>query len=240
MTLKLRPALLCMAATVSLGVSACSESNDASSTASDAAAKAAQAGAADAPKNSAAATAPTLANGPDVCFRAIAKHLGADTKVSEISSFFSVGKEIDSSDTKPEGEMTTCTVQYQSPDDPRKLVSTRLDISSGKFDPPTPVEIRVTGGNAADFKLDDYLIPLSKVDAAALTSVMEAQKAKLGGVYSRYAWSGVRLSAPDPFSNTHTLRLDLTGRLASNDIRESGYASLSTDGKSITTDHLLP
>lgn len=240
MTLKLRPALLFMTATVSLGVSACGESNDPSDAASDTAVKAAKAGAADAPKNSVSATPPTLADGPDVCFRAIAKHLGAETKVSEITSFFSEGKEIDGTDTKPEGEMTTCTVTYQSPEDPRKLMSTRLDIASGKFDPPSPVEIMVNGGNAADFRLDDYLIPLSKVDAAASTAIMEAQKARLGGVYSRYAWSGVRLSPPGPFSDTHTLRLDITGRLASNDIKENGYASLSTDGKRITTDHLLP
>ncbi|TKR29494.1 hypothetical protein FCE95_15265 [Luteimonas gilva] len=186
------------------------------------------------------AAAFNLADGPDVCFRAIAKHFGADTKVSEITSFFSVGKEIDAGDTQPAGEMTTCTVDYQDPQDSRKLLRSRLDLESGEFSAPSPVEITVAGGNAADFKLEDYVIPLSKVDAAALTSVMEAQKSKLSGVYSRYVWSGVRLSAPGPFSNTHTLRLDLDGRLASNDIKEGGYASVSIDGKKITANHLMP
>jgi len=69
---------------------------------------------------------------------------------------------------------------------------------------------------------------------------MDAQKAKLGGVYSRYAWSGVRLSAPGAFSNTHMLRLDLTGRLKSNDIKEDGYASVTTNGKTVTVNYLAP
>lgn len=236
---KLHPAMLCLTASLFLGLSACGSGNDETGDTPDTATKSPQPGSSAARQDGEVA-APTLAEGPDVCFRAIAKHLGADTKVSEIDSFFSVGNAIDSSDTKPEGEMTTCAVKYQSPDDPRKLVSTRLDIRSGEFGPPSPIEISVTGGNAAEFNLEDYLIPLSKVDAAALTSIMEAQKTKLSGVYSRYAWSGIRLSPPGPFSDTHTLRLDVTGRLASNDIKENGYASVSTDGKKITTDHLMP
>mgnify|MGYP001216092017 CR=1 FL=1 len=229
----LRATLLSM--TASLCLSACGGADTAPGDAPDAAmtGTSGEAGAAQ-------GSIPTLAEGPDVCFRAIAKHLGADAKVSEITSFFSVGKEIDPSDGKPAGEMTSCSVQYQNPDDPRKLLNTRLDLNSGQFSPPSPVEITVMGGNAADFRLDDYLIPLSQVDAAALSSVMAAQKGRLSSVYGNYAWSGVRLSAPGPFNNRHTLRLDLTGRLAANDIKETGYASVSTDGKTITADHLMP
>lgn len=187
-----------------------------------------------------AVAAPTLAQGPDVCFKAIAKQIGATTKVSEITSFFSAGPEIDPSSTEPKGQLTTCTVQYQNPDDPRKLLGTRLEIATGQFDKPAPVEISVMGGNAAEFKLDDYLIPLSQLNPAALTAIMDSQKAKLSGVYGKYAWTGVRLSTPDSFSKTHTLRLDVEGRLASNDIKQSGYASITPDGKKITTNFLLP
>lgn len=233
---KSQSGMLCMAVVLSLGVSACSGSEDASNAAVDAA----QADPAEtSSENGALAEAPTLADGPDVCFKAITKHLGADTKVSEITSFFSTGSEIDSSDSRPQGQMTICTVEYQSPDDPRKLVSTRLDLASGEFSPPQPIEITVMG-NAAEFNLEDYLVPLSQINASGLASVMEAQKSKLGDVYSRYAWSGVRLSAPDAFNDKHTLRLDVEGRLASNDIKESGYASVSLDGRTITADHLTP
>jgi hypothetical protein len=232
---KLQTAMLCMTASLSLGLTACG-GGDKETSAKDAAS-------ATADKTEAVKSAPVaaanLSDGPDICFRAITKHLGADTKVSEITSFFSTGSAIDSSDSEPQGQMTTCTVQYQSPDDPRKLVGTRMDVDTGQFAPPSPVEITVMG-NAADFRLDDHLIPLSNVNAAALTVVMDAQKARLGGTYSSYAWSGVRLMSPGAFSDKHTLRLDVTGRLAANDIKESGYASISTDGKAITADHLMP
>lgn len=245
MKLKLQPAALCLAAALSFGLSACGSSDDAASDAagSDVAGTAGEASsesvvgkmkAAVAP-----ASAPKLADGPDVCFRAIAKHLGADVKVAEISSFFSAGSEIDGNADNPEGEMTTCTVNYQNPEDPRKLLSTRMDISTGEFAPPSQVEISVSG-NAADFRLEDHLVALSAINPAALTGVMEEQKAKLASVFSRHAWTGVRLSGPSAFSRTHTLRLDGEGRLAANDIKESGYASVSLDGKTITKNHLMP
>lgn len=69
---------------------------------------------------------------------------------------------------------------------------------------------------------------------------MEAQKARLDAVYKPYAWSGVRLEAPDTFNPKHTLRLDVDGRLAANDIKKGGYASITTDGKTVTTNYLLP
>lgn len=180
-----------------------------------------------------------IAEGPDVCFRAIAKHLGADVKVSEVISFFSSGSEIDSNDDEPKGQMTTCTVQYQNPDDPRKLLSTTMNMKTGEFDEPRPLEITVMG-NAADFRLEDHLIPLSKVNAASLSAVMEAQKADLERVYSQYAWSGVRLESPGMGSPVHLLRLDTEGRLAANDVKKSGYASISLDGSKVVRNHLLP
>lgn len=236
---KLQPAALWMLVSFTFGLSGCGEHQDASKGTSENGAAASQASLAEARKDT-GTTALNLADGPDVCFRAVVKHLGANTQVSEISSFFSSGSEIDSSDRDAKGQMTTCSVKYQSPDDPRKLLSTSLNIRSGEFAPPSPVEITVTGGDAAQFKLEDYLIPLSKINAAGLTSIMEAQNPQMDSIYSRYAWSGVRLESPDSFSNVHTLRLDIKGRLASNDIQQSGYASVTTDGKTITANHLKP
>lgn len=185
------------------------------------------------------AAALTLAMGPDICFRKIAERFGADVKVSEITSFFGGGEGIGGITVAPRGQMTSCSVTFQSPADPRKLLSARYDTRTGTFSAPQPVEITVMG-NAADFRLADYVIPLSRVNASALTGVMHAQDARLKKVYSDYAWTGVRLSSPGAFSNTHTLRLDLDGRLAANDIKESGYASVSLDGKRITADYLMP
>lgn len=218
---------------MSLVLAACDGKDEADGASAEAdasapAAPAAEAASADAPAAPAQAAVPTLADGPDVCFRQLAAHLGADTMVSEITSRFS-----------PEGELQLCTADYQSPDDPRKLVGVRLDPATGTFSEPHPIELTVSG-NAADFRLDDYLIPLSRVDAAALAGVMEAQKAELDGVLSSHAWTGVRLMPPGAFSDQHTLRLDMDGRIAANDIQHNGYASVSVDGKTITANHLLP
>lgn len=228
---------LCLAVGLSLGLSACGGGDGGSNaTADKGAATPAVAGSTE----TASANVPTFSEGPDVCFRAIAKHLGADVKVSEINSFFSSGSEIDSTDDEPKGQMTVCSVQYQNPSDPRKLLDTSLDLRTGTFGTPKPVEITVMGGDATKFNLEDHLIPLSKVNAAALKGVIDAQKPKLDGVYSSYAWSGVRLASPDRFTSTHMLRLDVDGRLASNDVKKSGFVEVSTDGKTVKTNHLLP
>ena len=182
----------------------------------------------------------TLADGPDVCFRAAAKHLGATAKVSELTSFFSVGKDIDPSVSEPLGAMTTCTVQYQNPQDPRKLMEVSMNVEAGSFGQPRPVEITVMGGDASKFNLEDHLIALSQVNAAGLKAVMDGQKASMDQIYGKYAWSGVRLQSPDAFDLKHTLRLDIDGRLASNDIKDGGYASISTDGKTIKRNFLKP
>jgi len=181
-----------------------------------------------------------LASGPDACFREIARKFGPDVKVSDITSFFSAGEAISGRSSEPRGQMTSCTVTFQNPSDPRKLLTASFNTRTGTFGEPSPVEITVMGGNAASFRLADYVIPLSRVNAAALTGVMDAQAKRLKAVYGDYAWSGVRLSGPDAFSRTHTLRLDLDGRLAANDIKDSGYASVSLDGKRITANHLMP
>ena len=179
--------------------------------------------------SAALASVPRFADAHDACFRAAAEQIGADTPVSEINSTFSA-------DT---GELQLCTVDYQNPADPRKLVGQRLDLATGRFSDPYDIELSVSG-DAASFRLDDYLLPLSQVDVAALPAVIEAQKPALDGVYGSYAWTSVRLMPPGAFSDTHTLRLDLDGRLAANDVRNSGYLSVSTDGGTVVANHLLP
>jgi hypothetical protein len=235
--LKFQLGAVLAAAALSSALVACGGGNDnAAKENANAAAKTAAGEAAPAKES---ATVATLAQGPDVCVRAISKHLGAETKIAEMTSYFSSGSVIESSDDEPQGQMTTCSVQYQSPDDPRKLVGISMDVDTGEFGPPSPVEITVMG-NAAEFNLEDHIVPLSTLNAAGLTAIMDAQKAKIGSKFSGFAWTGVRLMGPSAFNAKHTLRLDLTGRLASNDIKHNGYASISLDGKTITADHLMP
>ena len=224
------------AAALALGLAGCGGGGDAGAGATAGGAAGATADGADAPS----AKPMTLAEGPDVCFRAVARHLGPDAKVAEVLSFFSVGQAIDGDADTPAGQATLCQVQYQNPRDARKLLSTRLDLDTGVFTDPVPVEISLSAGDATSFKLDDILIPLSRVHPEALSAVMAAQAPKLDAVFARHAWSGVRLDSPGAFDNEHTLRLDVEGRLASNDIKESGYAALKVDGTTIIRNLLLP
>lgn len=222
-----RPALFATA--LALGLAACGGADPATNAAGAAGAPADAPTTASASASASASAVPRFADGHDACFSAVAAELGADASVSEITSLFSADS----------GELQVCTVDYQDPDDPRKLVGQRLDPATGQFSEPHDIELSVSG-NAADFRLEDYLLPLSQVDVAALSAVMDAQKPALDGIYSSYSWTGVRLVPPGAFSDEHTLRLDLEGRLASNDIKNNGYLSVSTDGATVAANHLLP
>lgn len=215
-----------------LGLAACGDkatpSEPDAATPTAPATPAAAAPAAAAPAASTPAAGLTFSQGPDVCFRAVADALDPSTLVSEITSRFDA-----------DGRLQVCTVDYQNPADPRKLVGQRLDLATGRFSDPYDIELSVSG-DAASFRLEDYVLPLSQVNAAALPAVLEAQKPALDGVYGSYAWTSVRLMPPGAFSDTHTLRLDLDGRLAANDVRNSGYLSVSTDGGTVVANHLLP
>lgn len=217
-----------------MGLSACGAENDAVTDA--AATQAGVEGGSEGP----AVAALNIADGPDVCFRAIAEHLGPDAKVAEINSFFSSGEAIDSSDDEPQGQLTVCSVQYQDPADARKLLGTSMNVQTGEFEAPSRIDITVTGGDASEFKLADYIIPLAQVNAAGLAPFMEAQKGPMSQIYSSSAWSGVRLMSPGVFSDVHVLRLDIDGRLATNDIKESGYAEFAVDGTTLKSNNLKP
>lgn len=230
--LKPKTASFCLLVTAIIGLSACGEGNDAV----DVAATPASAGGSDAPM---LATL-NISAGPNVCFDAIAKHLGPDAMVAEINSFFSSGTDIDSSDEEPKGQLTVCSVQYQDPNDPRKLLATSMDVQTGEFAAPGPVDISVSGGDASEFRLADYVTPLAQVNAAGLAPFMKAQEGPMSKIYSPFAWSGVRLMSPDVFSDVHVLRLDVEGRLAVNDVTESGYAEFAVNGTTLKSNNLEP
>ncbi|VXD00799.1 hypothetical protein [Serratia oryzae] len=181
----------------------------------------------------------SLSDGADICFKKIKEKLGEETKVSTISSFFASGSEIDPrSANRPQGVMTTCTVSYQNPENSKRLLSMSMDTRTGEFKKPLQVEIRVSG-DSSKFDLNNYLIALDKVNLSPLPAFMESQEKNLSAHYSKFAWTGVRLSSPGTFSNKHQLRVDVAGRLAVNDIKESGYAEFSVDGKKVIKNRLI-
>lgn len=187
-------------------------------------------------------TAPTLDDGVTYCFDKLKEKLGADARVAQASVGYAGGEGIDMIANKPKGEMTSCSAEYQSPEDPRKLVSVSMDMKTGTFGEPRPMEIQVMG-SAADFNLEDHLITLSSVNFAGLPALMKAQEPDIGKVYSSYAWTGITLDTPTIYRTpkpVHDLDVRLNGRLASNDVKESGYMNVAVDGTTITTNNLLP
>jgi hypothetical protein len=179
-----------------------------------------------------------LAAGPDACFKAVAAEIGSDAKVSEVTARFSPGPEVDSSASEPAGTVTICSVYYQNPEDPRKLLSIAYAPALGGFTDPAEVEIS-TSGDAADFNLEDHLMPLSDVKAAALSQVFEANAGELAEKFSAYAWTGVDLVDPGSFNGDFALRVTYEGRLKSNDVKDDGYAMIAIDGKTVTENKLF-
>ncbi len=174
----------------------------------------------------------TLAsNGPAVCFEAAAEALGADAKVSELSTSFGVGENLEQYavvSTEP-GILKSCSVKYQDPENANKLLQRDLDVTTGEFKDPQPIEISVIG-SAADFSLEDFLIPLSSINASAIADRVSEQEALLDETFSSHALSRVSLQSPGPGSAVHRISVNFEGRLKSNDILDSGGIGLNLDG----------
>lgn len=186
--------------------------------------------------------APTFADGADHCFDLLANTLGADTKIAKVTVAYSAGKDIDGLAMKPKGEMVSCEADYQNPEDPRKLLGVSMDMTTGEFREPRPIDIQVAG-NAADFVLEDHLIALSDINYAGLPTLMAAQDEDLAKAYSDYAWGGITLQTPMVYRTPkpeHTFDLLLTGRLASNDVKNTAIMKVKPDARTIVSNNLLP
>lgn len=176
-------------------------------------------------------------DGPDVCLRKVVDKLGKETKVTSVKAFFGKGKAFKglAAIVTPKGVLNTCRAEYQDPQDAKKLLSIDMDAFTGEFKAPVPVQITVTG-NADSFKLDDYLIPLSKVDATAINTFLDSKKSWLGSYFSDYALNSVTLNEPGPFNDKHVLSVRMDGLLISNGINKYVTASFSMDGKRVIKD----
>ncbi|WP_233998706.1 hypothetical protein [Erythrobacter sp. YT30] len=182
--------------------------------------------------NGSAGSSLTLAdNGPDLCFKAAAEKLGADAKVSKLSASFGVGENLEQYVvvSTPPGELKSCSVTYQDPEDPRKLREMGMDVATGEFKESQPVEISVFG-DAASFSLDDYLVPLSSINTSAINDAVVAQQDKLGAAYSEHALSRVTLDDPGPGRAKHIVSLSFAGRVKSNDVLDNSGLGLNLDG----------
>ena len=179
----------------------------------------------------------SLADGTDVCFDAVEERLGSDVKIAELTTDISLGSEIEARDTEPAGTVTNCTVQYQDPSDPRKLLALSMAATPGQFGEPMPVEISVTG-DAASFNLEDMLIPLGEVNASGLNQTLSSLEPKVAERFEPYGWEYIRFTAPDAFNDRHVFRVGVKGRLKTNDVQDDGQIVIAADGSTIIQDRL--
>ncbi|WOE74546.1 hypothetical protein [Alterisphingorhabdus coralli] len=179
-----------------------------------------------------------ITQNPDACFRAVTEHLGADTKVLSVSSLFSAGSELSYSDD-PKGQMTNCTVDYQDPDNADALLRVGLKIASGEFTSPKTVDLTVIGIDP-DFNLDEHLIALGDIDSSGLAAIIKEQEPILSKTYETYGWSAVSLEAPDNNHDAYRIDLRVRGLKTDDPAPKSGAVSVSVDGKTVSTDHLIP
>lgn len=189
-------------------------------------------------KTESSANIPTIAEAPDACFRAVAKQLGDEAKVSEIETRFSVGKEIWGGDVQPKGQMIMCRVLYQDPKQPSQMQNMSMDLATGRFNPPRPIEILWQGPGETKYDIEKDVVSLSQVRSVPIPPILESQEAALDKKFSHHAWSGVILSPPGPLSEHHSLKFVAKGLLATNGSMESSSVILGLDGKTVLRNEL--
>lgn len=173
--------------------------------------------------------------GPTVCFDLVNEQIGTDLRVHEITSFFALGPDLEdpdlaSGEAPPQGELDSCSIVYQDPDDELALLQRDLDLETGEFAEPVPLDLDVWG-DPAEFDLDDYVMDLEQVDVSGLGDLLNGEEAAFDGVFSDYAWDRVWLSPPGGTSAEHEVRVDVTGLLETNGVEASGSLFLTPQGE---------
>lgn len=177
----------------------------------------------------------SLADGPDICFRLVREELGGEANVSTITSNFGVGTI--QSDGETAGALTKCSVDYQDPSNPERLLDMEINTRTGKFERPREVEIQVIG-SSSDFSLDDYLVPLGRIDVSGLKGFIQEQESELTKIYAKHALSSVDLLDPNFQSSEHRINVEVTGLFKANELENIGDAYLSLDGKKVIENEL--
>lgn len=181
---------------------------------------------------------PTLQDdGIDVCMRLAAEHLGADIKLLNLTTSFSGGEVLDERtieiDDPPEaGDLTTCSLQYQDPADENKVIEQTYDAETEAFGDPIPVQLSVSG-NSGDFVLDDYVIPIGDVNAAAVADTIAQFSGTLDEQFSQWAWTSLYLEQPGAVDDGYTLRVFGDGQHRSNDMIGSMGITLAPNGADV-------
>ncbi|HSF13826.1 MAG TPA: hypothetical protein VLA50_12720 [Erythrobacter sp.] len=183
------------------------------------------------PSGNAAAALNLADDGPDACFKAARTAFGGDTKIASLSSSFGIPENLQKFvvTSTPVGDLKSCSLQFQDPENANKLLRADMDVKTGEFKKPQPMELMVVG-DAASFKLDNIVLPLSQIDTSKIAPVIDGQKAKLEDIFSSHALTSVSLMGLSPGRDKHVVSIDFAGRLKSNDIIDTGGIGLTVDG----------
>lgn len=180
----------------------------------------------------------SYSDGADICFRKVKEKLGDLAMVNTISSGF----DAKSNDGKqrPTPVLDLCTVQYQDPQNPKKLLKMAMDTHTGEFAAPRPMQLTIIGGDPEKFKLETVLIPLKSVNASTVPEILEKNNALLDAKLSERFFKYLDLRAPGilEVERTHTLTLTISGKYKSNDEKASIAIITSPDGKKILRNDL--
>jgi len=178
-----------------------------------------------------------LSDGVTVCMRQVKAQLGEEAKVAEILSYFEQTERLNDASVhhpgpKP-GTLTSCRVDYQDPANPQKLLRQEMQMKTGEFSAPKPLEIHVSG-DAAKFNLNDHVSPIKKWNLDAVEKLVSAQSAAAEKKYSLYQIDSATLKI-DPFNGRFVIRAAGNGRLKVNDVLEHNGVTVLVDGTKVTS-----
>jgi hypothetical protein len=183
----------------------------------------------------------SLKDGMGVCFHKVQDHFGKTLQVTEVNGLFEIPLKLSSSSVKmevPEEKiqgLRACNVQYQDPENPKKLVEVSMDPYTGEFRTPRPVQIHITSGRAEDFRLADHLINLNKVQLGSIEKQVAAKKASIEKVFSEHQISSFSLKQ-SPFNGKFEVTVSVAGIFKSNDLTDTESIEFTPEGKLLSDD----
>jgi hypothetical protein len=175
-----------------------------------------------------------VSDNPMICLLKAKEKLGANSKILGMSSRYVLPANLvvhKNPFLKPAGSLNTCNVDYQSPDNSNKLLRIEMDVMTGEFNAPRPVEISVSGMDASKFSLSKVVFPITNFDIDALQKQISAQKPALNKIYTAHQLQSIYIA--NTLQGDMEVSVGFSGRFASNDLIDSVYLYSKPNGSFI-------
>jgi len=177
----------------------------------------------------------SLNDGVLVCLRQVKARLGDDAKVAEVSSYFHKPEKLEDRgmDQAKPGALRSCRVDYQDPANPNKMLRQDMQVKTGEFSDPKPLEISVIG-DKAKFNLSDHVVPIKMWNLDAVDKLISAQSPAAEKVFSVYQLDSANLRM-NTIKGHFEVTVGFAGRLKGNDLLESKGVGVLPNGTKVTT-----